>query len=143
FRIAYGLLVTIMLLTQSMPDWDFWYGPNSPVHVDTLRDHFFRVPVFDLFDIMPGWANHGFQYVVLAASVCVAIGLFTRFSSVVLWLSLVSIDHHNPWNLSGSVDMMRFLSFCLMFTYAGEMLSVDSWWKQKRHPEQVKTKYPP
>lgn len=143
FRIAFGLLVVAMLATQSMPDWDFWYGPQGPVQPDFLRDYFFRCPVFDFFDIVPAWANHACMWVVFGAAVCVTIGLFTRFSSVLLWLCLVSIDHHNPWNLSGSDDMMRFLSFCLMFTYSGEMLSVDSWWKRKFHPEQVRTTFPP
>jgi Vitamin K-dependent gamma-carboxylase len=143
FRIAYGTLVLIMLITESMPDWDFWYGPNSPVQVDVLRDFFFRCPVFDLFDIIPVWANHSFMWLVFAATICVTIGLFTRLSTVFLWVALVSIDHHNPWNLSGSDDMMRFLAFGLMFTRCGEMLSVDSWWKRKRHPELIRTEFAP
>jgi hypothetical protein len=143
FRILYGLLVVIMLITESMPDWEFWYGPRSPVHPDALRDYFFRCPVYDYFDIIPDWANHGFMWVVLAGAVFLTIGLCTRMSAVFIWLSLVSLDHHNPWNISGSDDMMRLLAFGLMFSRCGEMLSVDSWWKRKHHPEQLKAVYPP
>lgn len=142
-RIAFGLLVLIMLVTQSMPDWDFWYGPQSPVQMNVIRDHFFRCPVFDFFDIVPAWANHSFMWLIFAAAVCLTIGLFTRLSSVFIWLALTSLDHHNPWNISGCDDMMRLLAFCLIFTYSGEMLSVDSWWKRKRHPEAVRTEFPP
>lgn len=138
FRIAFGILVLIMLITQSMPDWDFWYGPNSPVHADAIRDYFYRCPVFDFFDIVPLAYNHASMWVVFAAALCLTIGMFTRLSSVFIWLALTSLDHHNPWNISGSDDMMRLLAFCLIFTQAGDMLSVDSWWKRKHHPEAVK-----
>lgn len=143
FRIAFGLLVVVMLITESMPDWDFWYGPAGPVQMNCLRDHFFRCPVFDIFDIIPASANHGFMWVVLAAAVCLTIGLFTRLSAVFTWMALVSLDHHNPWNISGSDDMMRLLAFGLMFTRCGEMLSVDSWWKRKFRPQDVKTTFAP
>jgi uncharacterized membrane protein YphA (DoxX/SURF4 family) len=143
FRIVFGLIVIVMLITESMPDWDFWYGPYGPVQPDALRDYFHRCPVFDLFDIIPNSLNHDFMWVVLAAAVCLTIGLFTRLSAVFTWMALVSLDHHNPWNISGSDDMMRLLAFGLMFSACGKMLSVDSWWQRKWHPESVKTEYPP
>jgi hypothetical protein len=113
------------------------------VQVDMIRDYFYRCPVYDMFDVIPAWANHGFMWVVFGATVFMTIGLFTRMSTVFVWLALTSLDHHNPWNISGSDDMMRLLAFCLMFTHAGAMLSVDAWWKRKHHPEQVKALYPP
>jgi hypothetical protein len=143
FRIAFGTLICIMLVTESMPDWDFWYGPHSPVHMDWVRDYFYHCPVFNFLDIVPASANHGFMWVVLASAVCMTIGLFTRMNCIFVWMMLTSLDHQNPWNISGSDDMMRLMSFCLMFTHCGEMLSVDSWWKRKHHPESVKTAYAP
>jgi uncharacterized membrane protein YphA (DoxX/SURF4 family) len=142
-RILFGTFLLIMMVTQYMPDWDFWYGPESPVNTDMLRDFFFRCPVFDLFDILPGELSHVFMWTLLGAAFCLTIGLFTRISSVFVWLALVTLDHHNPWNICGCDDMMRLVAFCLMFTYCGEMLSVDNWLKRKFDPEEVKTAFPP
>jgi hypothetical protein len=71
------------------------------------------------------------------------IGLGTRYSALMVFICLVSMHQHNPMNINGGDCFMRLCAFFLIFSHAGEALSVDRWLKKKYHPEQLKDEYWP
>ena len=55
------------------------------------------------------------------------MGFLTRPSAAVTFLTLISLQHRNPFVCYGADDVMRVLCFLLIFSQAGEALSVDRW----------------
>lgn len=69
----------------------------------------------------------GLLAVHLAAAVCLTLGFMTRTSSAVVWITLTSLNHRNPLVCYGGDDVMRIMCFLLIFSRAGEVMSVDRW----------------
>src|SRR5260370_40526715 len=55
----------------------------------------------------------------------------TRSSAVVAWLTLASLHHRNPLVTYGADEVMRIMTFLLVFSRAGEVLSIDRWWADR------------
>src|SRR5262249_10179871 len=69
--------------------------------------------------------------VYLLAAVCLTIGLFTRASSCIVWVLLVSFQNRNPFILHTGDLLLQLCGFLLIFAPAGAMYSVDSWMQRK------------
>jgi Vitamin K-dependent gamma-carboxylase len=125
FRILYGLcvLATIILLHS---DWLNWYGVHAWVSLPTMRviEPGIRL---NLFTVMPQddrWIA-AFFWIFLCCAVLLTTGLWTRLSSVAVFLCLTSIDQRNLFILHGGDTFLRVTGFFLMFAPAGAALSVD------------------
>ncbi len=129
FRILLGgLLLANGLLFRR--DARLWVGPSGVLGDDHYRMLFGRSP-FTLFRYLPkadAWVD-----VVLGAHLVAALsvtaGAMTRSSAVVAWLTLASLHHRNPLVTYGADDVMRIMTFLLVFSRAGEVLSIDRWWE--------------
>jgi Vitamin K-dependent gamma-carboxylase len=125
FRILYGALVAATLFLLR-PDWLAWYGPRGWVTIPTVRMLERGVPL-GLFAILPqrdAWVEALF-WVTLAAAIFLAFGLFTRASSVILFICLASIHERNLYINHGGDTFLRVAGFFLMFAPAGAALSFD------------------
>lgn len=125
FRILYGCLVIANLILL-YPDWLTWFGTRGWVSMPTMRALEPGVRL-NLFTVMPAddsWI-HGLFWVFMIAAVLLALGLFTRISSVVVFLCLISIDQRNLYILHGGDTFMRVAGFFLIFAPAGAALSLD------------------
>lgn len=60
------------------------------------------------------------------AGLMLSLGLATRVSAVVCFLSLTSIHHRNPAIFHGGDTVMRLMSFLLIFSPAGNGWSIDA-----------------
>jgi hypothetical protein len=51
----------------------------------------------------------------------------TSWSAAAVWLTLMSVHHRNPLILYGGDEVMRIMSFLLIFSRAGETWSLDQY----------------
>ncbi|MGH9616997.1 MAG: HTTM domain-containing protein, partial [Acidobacteriaceae bacterium] len=125
FRILYGVCVmaTLVLLHG---EWLDWYGVHSWVTLSTMQ----RIEPgvrLNLFTIMPQndhWVT-AFFWVFLGFAVLLTVGLWTRLSSVIVFICLASMQQRNLYILHGGDVFLRVAGFFLMFAPAGAALSVD------------------
>ena len=81
----------------------------------------------NLFTVMPQddrWIS-AFFWVFLGFALLLTAGVWTRLSSVAVFLCLTSIDQRNLFILHGGDTFLRIAGFFLMFAPAGAAFSVD------------------
>jgi hypothetical protein len=125
FRIIYSALViaTAMLLR---PDWLAWYGPHSWISAATM--HVVEPGTrLNFFSVIPqtDFAITAFFWIFVASAICLMLGLFTRISSIIVFLCLTSIDQRNLFILHGGDTFLRVAGFFLIFAPAGAAISID------------------
>ena len=125
FRIFYGICVsaTVILLHS---EWLDWFGVHSWVSLSTMTTVEPGTRL-NLFTVMPQddrWIT-AFFWVFLVFAVLLTIGLWTRVSSVVVFLCVASIQQRNLFILHGGDTFLRVTGFFLMFAPAGAAFSLD------------------
>ncbi len=125
FRILYGACVSVTLILLH-PDWLDWYGVHAWVSRATMKtlEPGIRLDLFALLPQDDRWIA-AFFFVFLGFAVLLTIGLWTRISSVVVFLCLASIEQRNPFIAHGGDTFLRVAGFFLMFAPAGAALSLD------------------
>jgi hypothetical protein len=125
FRIFYGIcvLATVILLHS---DWLEWFGVHGWVTLPTTRtvEPGLRL---NLFSVMPQddrWIA-AFFWIFLGFAVLLTIGLWTRISSVAVFLCLASIEQRNLFIDHSGDTFLRVAGFFLIFAPAGAALSLD------------------
>ena len=81
----------------------------------------------DLFAVIPGddrWIM-AFFYIFLGFGLLLTLGLWTRVSSVAVFLCLVSLEQRNPFIAHGGDTFLRVAGFFLIFAPAEAALSFD------------------
>jgi hypothetical protein len=134
FRILYGVLVLQVAVVHLGGHFEEWYGSHSMVTLPTVINHFwYNNPHFDLFLLLPQTdSTFGLVYiafVVAAAFLC--LGLFSNYSALVVWLILLSMHHHNPYNINGGDAFLRAVAPFLLFSYCGDRFSLDAYIAKK------------
>jgi hypothetical protein len=132
FRILYGACVaaTVILLHS---DWLDWYGAHawfSPSTLSIIEPG----PRLNLFSILPQddrWIA-AFFWFFLGFSVLLTIGLWTRVSSITVFLCIASIQQRNLLITHGGDTFLRVAGFFLIFAPAGAALSLDRWIRLRR-----------
>ena len=125
FRILYGICVSVTLLLL-YPDWLEWFGVHAWVSEETMKvvEPGPRINLFTLFPQNDHWVT-GFFWFSLAFAVLLTVGLWTRVSSVVVFLCVVSINQRALLITHGGDKFLRAAGFFLMFAPAGAALSLD------------------
>jgi HTTM domain len=125
FRILYGCAVIATLLLLR-PDWLVWYGPHAWISLATVR-HVEPGVRLNLFTVIPqtDFAVNALFWVFLLSAVCLAAGLFTRLSTLIVFLCLTSIHQRNLYINHGGDTFLRVAGFFLIFAPAGAAFSLD------------------
>jgi len=125
FRLLYGMVVAVNFLLLR-PDWLNWYGTHAWVTLPTMTtvEPGMRLNLFTVIPQDDAWIDALF-WLFLASAVLLAIGLWTRVSSVIVFLALASIQQRNLFMTNGGDTFLRVAGFFLMFAPAGAALSVD------------------
>ncbi len=132
FRILYGLcvLATLLLLHSEWLDWygvDAWVSRATNAQMESgLR--------LNLFQVMPD-NNHLvtlFFWIFFVFCILLILGLWTRLSSVAVFLCLASIQQRNLFITNGGDTFLRVAGFFLIFAPAGAMLSLDRLRQRRR-----------
>ncbi len=126
---VYRILLGIIVLTNYallLPNVQDWFGNRGTISQDTAR-RLAGGAGFSLFTWLPDsdasvWIV--FLLSCLAASATV-LGVFTRASSILLFLTFITLHHRNPLVLNSGDTFLRTAVFFMMFAPAGAALSID------------------
>lgn len=127
FRSLFGALLVVNAALFAR-EAQLWVGPNGLLP----HDHYERVygrSRFTLLAWLPpteGWLR-ALIFVHVLSAVLLTLGLCTRTSAAVAFVTLVSLQHRNPLVMYGADDLLRLMCFLLIFSQAGEAGSVDAW----------------
>ena len=139
FRIVYGTLAGITLCLLR-PDWFNWYGTHGwlslPIALKLEPGR--RLNLFTIIPQNDAWVNAIF-WIALGSAVLLTIGLFTRISSILVFVCMSSIQQRNLYITHGGDTFLRLAGFFLIFAPAGAALSLDRLfrvWRAKQ-PSQV------
>jgi hypothetical protein len=125
FRAIYGTLV-VATLVLLRPDWLAWYGPHAWVSLSTMHqlEPGIRLNLLAVLPQTNAWIE-AFFWVFLASAILLAVGLFTRLNTVVVFICLASMQQRNLYITHGGDTFLRVAGFFLIFAPAGAALSVD------------------
>jgi hypothetical protein len=132
FRIVFGLVILVSLIGK-FPFRELFYGENGIVSYETMT-HFFPKHPFFYFRWVPE-ADPGLMIYFLAimlATVSLIFGFFTRVSSILVFLGIISLSNRNFFVDNAGDDFMRINALILMFSEAGAAFSIDRWIRRKR-----------
>jgi len=134
FRILLGLLILQILLISIGVDFLDWYGRHAIVQNETVRFHYWKLqPRFDLLLLFPrDDALSLYYYSIVAAAICMTVGLCTRISCIYVALAFISMHHHDPFNINGGDAFVRLMSMYICFTPCGDCFSLDRLIAEKR-----------
>lgn len=135
YRILFGLLVLQSLVVHLGIDFLNWYGPNAVIPIEAIKQYFWwNEPRFDMLLLLPKDNAWFVTYYILLviATICATIGLGTRFTVPFVSLSLISLHHHNPFNINGGDTFLRLTSIFLALSPCGQAWSLDNIIKRKR-----------
>ncbi|MEA2299390.1 MAG: hypothetical protein QOF77_2326 [Solirubrobacteraceae bacterium] len=79
-----------------------------------------------------GWAVVAVYAALLAGSLALAAGWWTRLAAAVVFVGLLSLERRDPWVFNGGDGLLRLVAFYLMLAPAGAALSLD---RRRRHPQ--------
>jgi len=125
FRIVFGFVVLIDALLLR-PDWQTWFGPRGLVTLPAMQqmEGGTRINLFAVLPQTAFWTDM-FFWALVAGAILLILGLYTRFSSVMVFLLVESIQQRNLFITNGGDTLLRVVSFFLMFAPAGAALSID------------------
>lgn len=144
-RIGVAGLVLINLIAW-YPYLEMWFGEPGVLPGDVWKNPDENsAPLFQpwsLLAVVPrGHAALLVCYTLfLLQTVCLLGGFASRFSAASVFVWLVSFQNRNVMILDGEDDVLRIISFLLIFMPLAEVWSVDAWLRQrggKQKPSEI------
>lgn len=135
FRIIFGIVLTEDMLVHMYPDFALFYSANSLIPIKDMISLYWRQdPYFDALLLLPPGDNYILAafWVMVAAAFCMTIGLFTRFSSWIVFFLLMSFSSHFELNQNAGDNYLRIVAMCVALSNAGDAFSIDSLIKSLR-----------
>ncbi|HEX3999820.1 MAG TPA: hypothetical protein VHX65_14815 [Pirellulales bacterium] len=131
-RILTAAMAIALYLTY-LPDLTRLFGPDGLLSRDAMLDMRDRVPVFSTFD----WARSTaalwiFYWAGAAALAAMLVGLFTRVTSVLALVAVLSLIYRGPMLARPVDDIVAMLMFYLCLGPCGRTLSIDAWIQRMR-----------
>lgn len=140
YRIITGAIVVQCLLIHILSDWSLFYGDKAIIPLDyMIGKYWFNNPYFDLMLVLPQeeiWRWYFFWFTVVCA-VMMTLGLFTRVTSVLTFLCLMSLQTHFLLNQNAGDNYLRLSCMFLAFSNCGDALSIDRLIKSVRQDWRV------
>jgi hypothetical protein len=138
FRILIATVALINLLMVSI-DFGAWYTEYGYVPLEVTRQWMGDHPRLNVFvGITNPHVTMALYALITLSALLTAIGLWTRVSSIILAVGVISLHHRNPLMLHGGDTLMRMLLIYLAVGPAGAACSLDrliGLWKGKLSPE--------
>lgn len=126
FRILLGIVLLSTFLTDLAGHEEFW-GPYGLVSNGTF-ERVFNGNHLNLFHVLKPTFNS--LYLIMAlhglSLICFISGLKTRIATIVLLLTLTSLNQRNIYILNSADILMRILVMLLVFAPAGNKFSLDA-----------------
>jgi hypothetical protein len=130
-RLVIGL-VAIFWYLSFYPDLQFFFGPDGIIDPNTLEQWRGPVAVFSIFDWPQSAASLWFTYWVgLGALVLFTVGLFSRVTSVVAFVVVISLIHRGPMLARPMEDVLAMVMLYLCIGPSGGAFSLDRLWRKQ------------
>ncbi|RYG37647.1 hypothetical protein EON81_06040 [bacterium] len=126
-RITTGFLALVNQLMVGT-DWDAWFSPNgySPLWLNRL--YLGEAPVTRI-NLIAGIDDPRitipFYWLITVAALLTMVGLWSRISSVILALGIVSLHHQNATILHGGDTVLRVMALYIALAPSGLACSLD------------------
>ncbi len=133
YRIVFGFVIFLSNLGH-FPSRDIFYGENAIVRFHTVDAIFPRVHPWLFFRWVP-LTEPALEYYFIALLIITlmfVLGIFTRLSTVLLFLGIISLSNRNPYNENAGDTLIRVNLFFLIFTNCGAAYSLDRFIKVKQ-----------
>lgn len=133
-RILLGILIVVSTL-MFLPESANYFGPQGLVSENSIN-RYHGEGHFSLLFLLPRTDSSvsAVLYCLLLSSICMALGLHTRATTVIAFVCLVSLHHRNPLIMNGGDTLLRVLCFLMIFAPAGAMYSLDALNSRKKSP---------
>lgn len=132
FRICLASVLLINLATR-VADFPSMYADTGAMPLATVREHWATTARWSLHWLS---ASPTYQAVLFGlggwCALLLLIGLWTRVSTVMSWVLLVSLHTRVPLAVNGGDVLLVLLLFWAMFVPLGQAWSVDSWLSRRR-----------
>lgn len=126
-RILFGFLGFANFVMISIGFHD-WFGMNGYLPPEMSRIMFGESWRVNFFMLSPNDTVTLIMYAVLALScLFTCLGLFTRLSSVIMAIGVVSLHHRSGQILHGGDTMLRMMALYLTLMPSGRVWSLDRW----------------
>lgn len=131
FRILYGIHILFFGLMIA-PDLLVWYLPTGILSIPAYRDWLGSERFSALFWMPQNeWSVYAVFALLMISAVTLTVGFCTRTSNLVLVLMLVSLHNRNLLILNSGDGLLRLMGIYLLFSSAGQALSIDNWIKRR------------
>ncbi len=131
FRILLGITISLMFIAE-FPDWERFYSSDGVLSLneELYKPPFYKQSIFFLFEkFLP---VRYLWYLGFIFSITFTIGLFTKFSTIFLYVFFISKTHFNPLVGAGYDHLIVVLLFYSCFTSLNYYLSFDNILNKKR-----------
>jgi len=125
FRIFVGLLVVADILLRSRNFW-FYYTDDGIVTQELAQADTPEYAVSVYYLTSEPTAIAGLFVLTALVALSLIVGYRTRAATVLTFLLVISLDHHNPFVTSYADTLFRLLLFWAIFLPLGERWSVDA-----------------
>jgi hypothetical protein len=128
YRIFLGLLILQSTIVHTMPAEIFWYGPKGIIPIGDVMDRFWlREPRLDALLLFPptNQSVHIFFAIFIVVTIFFTIGFLTRYNAILMAIGIISLHHHQPFNINGGDSFLGLASWIICFTDCGRYWSVD------------------
>ncbi len=125
FRILAGLLVIADIFLRAR-NFSLYYTDDGIVPQTIAQAYTAEHAVSVYYFVSDEIAIAGIFALTLLVAVSLVIGYHTRAATVLTFILVLSLDHHNPFVLSYADTLFRLLLFWAIFLPLGERWSVDA-----------------
>ncbi len=125
FRIALGLLIIADLLLRAR-NFSFYYTDGGVVTQSVAEAHTSSDAVSVYFFTSDPTVIAGLFVLHALLAIQLIVGYRTRIATILCFLFVISLDHHNPLVLSYADILFRLLFFWAIFLPLGERWSIDA-----------------
>ncbi len=131
FRIGIGLVLFKDAVLRMLVAGVF-YSDSGVVPRAVVGDQVTHLGSLSLMDALPQlWMAAAFFGLWAVAAVCLLVGFRTRLMCVLNFILIVSVHARNPYLVTGADDMLRLLSFWMLFIPLNHHYSVDEYLRNR------------
>ena len=127
FRISIGIILLFNAFFITLDAKSFFH-PRGVLDYRTFRRKFYKTR-FSLLSYLPRTFSSVKMILALHwfSIICLILGFFTKINSILVFITLISILHRNPYITNGGETVLRMMSFFLIFTPCGNTFSLDEY----------------
>src|SRR5688500_2576002 len=126
---TYRILLGLVLLANHaliLPEVSDWFSDRGVISFGTGR-RLSGGAGFNLFQWLPHTDAAIWMVFLISwlSALTLTLGLFTRASAIILFVTLISLHHRNALILNSGDTFLRIATFYIIFSQAGAALSLD------------------